>query len=383
MGPIDLLVFQGTPFCNIDCKYCYLPNRSDKTRITLEVIEKTIDRILEESLLSERLTVLWHAGEPLVLPISFYEEAFHLIRKRIPSNVKVIQNIQTNLTLVNQEWCSFFTKYNVDLGISLDGPKFLHDQNRVQRNGRGTYDQVIQGIELLKKNNIPLRIICVISKNSAMFPEEIYDFFHSIGASWVGFNIDEIEADNKVSSYSDSDDCEEIMYNFYSTIFKRHKNEGKPFVIREIRDQYNRIKYAPISNEDAVGSHLLQPFAIVTVSSKGDFSTFCPEMLNTNESELYGSLVLGNVFNNSFSDVIKSEKFIKINNDIKAGVDLCKNTCEYFGASRGGAPGNKLGEKGSFAVSETMFCKYTRKMPIEIVLTDVLESIYTLQQSRI
>ena len=173
------------------------------------------------------------------------------------------------------------------------------------------------------------------------------------------------------------------MYNFYSTLFERHNKEGKPFVIREIRDQYNRIKYAPISNEDAVGSHLLQPFAIVTVSSKGDFSTFCPEMLNTNESELYGSLILGNVFKNSFSDVMKSKKFIKIHNDIKAGVELCKNTCEYFGACRGGAPGNKLGEKGSFAVSETMFCKYTRKMPIEIVLTDVLESIYNLQQPKI
>lgn len=383
MGPIELLVFQGTPFCNIDCKYCYLPNRLDKSRITLEVIEKTMDRILEASLLSESLTVLWHAGEPLVLPIAFYEDAFRLIRSKIPKNVKVTQNIQTNLTLLNQEWCDFFIRHDVDLGISLDGPKFLHDQSRVQRNGKGTYDQVLQGIELLKKNNIPIRVICVVSKNSAMFPEEIYDFFHSIGVSWLGFNIDEIESANKVSSYSDSYDCEEIMYNFYSKILERHKEKGKPFAIREINEQYNRIKYAPISDEDEVGSNLLKPFAIVTVSTKGDFTTFCPEMLNINESERYGSLILGNVFNHSFSEVMKGEKFTRIYDDIKAGIDLCKRTCEYFGACRGGAPSNKLSERGSFAISDTIYCKYTIKMPLEIVITDVLESIYSLQKSKI
>lgn len=381
MGPLDLLVFQGTPFCNIDCKYCYLPNRSDKTRMTMDVVEKTIDRLLEADLIKTHFTVLWHAGEPLVMPISFYEEAFMTIRKKVPSHIQLVQNIQTNLTLLTQEWCDFIIRRNVDLGISLDGPEFLHNRNRVHRNGKGTFSEVMRGIELLKKNNIPLRILCVISKESAMYPEEIFDFFHQLGTSWIGFNIDEIEADNTTSSYSDDSECSEIMYNFFSVLLRKYKETGRPFVIREIRDPQQRIKYAPIKNLEEVRpmSHLLTPFELITVGTSGDYSTFCPEMLNAPVSNRYGNMILGNIFENAFAEAAQTEKFLLINTDIQAGIDMCKNNCDYYGLCQGGAPGNKLGEKGTFAVDETMHCRFTRKIPLDVVLSDALEAIHELQ----
>ena len=327
MGPVDLVIFQGTPFCNIDCNYCYLPERLDKTRISLSVIDKTIDRLLEADLIHGGMTIGWHAGEPLVLPISFYREAIALIRRKIPENVKVVHNIQTNLTLLTQEWCDFIKENNVDLGISLDGPEFLHDRNRVHRNGKGTFHLVMKGIELMKKNNMPLRAIAVLTKESAMYPIEMFHFFHELGVEWVGFNIDEIESDNTTSSYTDNSDAEDIVSNFYNTFLDLQRTAGKSFFVRELRNAQLKIKYSPIDNLNSSQldlGQLLSPFQLLTVGVKGDFSTFCPEMLHAASTNPYGSLALGNVFEHSIEDVCKSEKFRRVYTDIMKGVYMCR-----------------------------------------------------------
>lgn len=382
MGPTQLLIFQGTPFCNIDCNYCYLPDRLDKTRISFEVISKTIERMLDANLLKEEVTILWHAGEPMVLPISFYEEVFHLIRAKIPKEIRVIQNIQTNLTMVNQEWCDFIKKYHVDLGISIDGPEEIHDMNRITRKGKGTFKQVVKGIELLKKNNIPIRIVSVLTKYAAMFPVDIYKFFSEIGVDYWGINIDEIEADNHKSSYLINDDNYELIYSFFSIIQKLNLDNKKPIVIRELRDAQSKVKKAPIVNIDVYRpeSTLLNPFDILTVGTKGDFSTFCPELLTVKNTEKYGDLALGNVFDDSFEDVIKSRKYNLILGDIEAGIEMCRNNCEYFGLCPGGAPANKLGEYGTFAAAETLFCHFTKKIPIDVVIEHAFKEIATIEE---
>ena len=79
-GPLRLLVVQPTPFCNLDCDYCYLPSRDDRSRLPLELLERTLERVLESPYASDDFTLLWHAGEPLTMPIAFYDEATALIR---------------------------------------------------------------------------------------------------------------------------------------------------------------------------------------------------------------------------------------------------------------------------------------------------------------
>ena len=77
-GLVELLIIQGTPFCNIDCGYCYLPNRSDKSKISIETIEKTMERLFESDLVRSDFSIVWHCGEPLVLPITFYEKVMRI-----------------------------------------------------------------------------------------------------------------------------------------------------------------------------------------------------------------------------------------------------------------------------------------------------------------
>src|ERR1700678_4195560 len=88
-GPLDLLVVQPTPFCNINCSYCYLPNRQSTRRMTPAVLERTVEWVFASGLVRQPFTLLWHAGEPLVVPISFYEEAILLLDKHNSSGVTV------------------------------------------------------------------------------------------------------------------------------------------------------------------------------------------------------------------------------------------------------------------------------------------------------
>src|ERR1035438_3215138 len=99
LGPIDLLIFQATSFCNLDCKYCYLPDRDIKNKIDIEKVQITLEKIVEEKLIDKEFSIVWHAGEPTVLEINFYKQVYELIKKIIPSDIKVNQHIQTNATL--------------------------------------------------------------------------------------------------------------------------------------------------------------------------------------------------------------------------------------------------------------------------------------------
>ena len=105
VGPLELLVIQPTPFCNLDCSYCYLPDRQNKRKITVETLEKTLNWVFSSGLVRQPFTLLWHAGEPMVLPASFYEEATLALERSNVSPFTVTQSLQTNATLVNEAWC--------------------------------------------------------------------------------------------------------------------------------------------------------------------------------------------------------------------------------------------------------------------------------------
>ena len=202
IGPIDLLIFQSTSFCNLECKYCYLPDRNLKNKISLDKIETTLKKIVQEELIKDQFSIVWHAGEPTVLPIEFYQDVNKLVEAIIPKSIKVNQHIQTNATLLTDEWCKFFIETGMKVGVSLDGPQHINDRNRVLRNGKGTYDQIINGIVLLKKHKIEFSVIAVLTDYSLDFPDEIYRFFRELGVKSLCFNMDEEDGVNTKSTLS-------------------------------------------------------------------------------------------------------------------------------------------------------------------------------------
>src|ERR1700690_3743102 len=136
---IQLLVLQPTPYCNIDCKYCYLPDRSTKDRMSGATLRKIFADRISSPRLGQRLDVLWGGGEPLVLPIEYYEEALTIIEENSLPTMAIDHYIQTNGILLNDDWCEFFKTADVKINVSIDGPQDVHDANRLGRQGEPTF----------------------------------------------------------------------------------------------------------------------------------------------------------------------------------------------------------------------------------------------------
>ena len=367
-GVLELLIIQPTPFCNLDCGYCYLPGRQSKERISREVLRTIFQRAFESSLVGGEFTVVWHAGEPLVMPVSFYEEALGIIREENTQGVQVSHSFQTNATLVTREWCEFLLANELSIGVSVDGPAFLHDRHRKTRGGQGTWGRVARGIDLLNGHQVPFHVITVLTAESLDFPDELFDFYCDFGMRDVCFNIEEIEGPHTSSTLSPM--AAQMRYRqFMERFYDLTQESGERFSVREF-DSAAASVLATIPIREYRGPQQTTPFGIISVDCKGNFSTFSPELLGL-QSEVYGDFALGNVMTDRFESVMETPKYQAIARDVALGVERCKRECEYFPYCGGGAPINKLFENGAFDSTETLFCRLTRKMPIDIVLEKV------------
>ncbi|MEB3121928.1 MAG: cyclophane-forming radical SAM/SPASM peptide maturase GrrM/OscB [Snowella sp.] len=365
-GPLTLAVIQPTSFCNLDCDYCYLPDRHLKNQLSLDLIDPICQAIFNSPFTTENFTICWHAGEPLAASISFYREAFKLIaecsQKYNHKNLQFNHSFQTNAILINQDWCDLFKEFNVDIGVSIDGPDFIHDAHRKTRTGLGSHAAAMRGIEYLQKNEICHNVIAVLTEDSVNYPDEIFNFFYENNLRDVGFNMEETEGIHLKSSLE-----KEGVVERYRAFMKRFwelttQSEGE-FQVREFEAVCGLI----YTEERLSRTDMNHPFVIVSIDNQGNFSTFDPELLSV-KTEKYGDFVFGNVLTDSFESVCQTEKFRNIYHDINAGVELCRQTCDYFGLCGGGAGSNKYWEKGTFNCAETMACRYRIKEVSDIVI---------------
>ncbi len=373
--PVNLLVLQPTPFCNINCDYCYLPNRQSKRRLSFDILDQLCRKLVETNLPGSRLSIVWHAGEPLVVPLAFYEAAFRKINELMRRTCQITHCIQTNGTLLTQEWCNFIKHYDVSIGVSIDGPAFLHDTHRKTRAGKGTHERVMQGIALLQRNRIPFHVIAVLTSDALDHADDIWEFFLEHDITQLGFNIEEAEGIHQSSSLQ-KETSEERYRLFMKRMYDLSKDTRT--IIREFDWARKAICNEPLEeyrgDQPVPFNQQATPFSILSVDCDGNFSTFSPELLGY-RSDAYEDFTLGNITTDTFKSVVATRKFQRVYRDIRTGVNLCKQDCEYFELCGGGAPANKYFEHGSFQVTETMYCRFMIKTPIDIILND-LESIY-------
>lgn len=374
VGPLDLLIIQGSAFCNIDCKYCYLPNRLDKTIIKIETVEAALRKVVEEGLIHKEFSIVWHAGEPLAVPLGLYKEVYRLIKEIVPPDIQVRQHIQTNATLITQEWCNFIKEAGIVMGVSIDGPEFLHNANRLTRSGKGTFDKTMKGVQLLRDNDIEFTVISVVTDKSLSYPEEIYSFFKELGVRSLGFNIDEEDGANTTSTIQQP--LENKLKHFWKELYRLQLQPGNYIHIREIFGFNEMLLKGEVQNNSMFLGQMLCPYKIITVDTQGNFTTFSPELIGMKDEE-WGDFNLGNVHTHSFRDALQTDKFKRIFAEIMKGVWMCRQTCSYYNLCGGGAPSNKLYENKTFASTETNFCRYSRKVIIDSVV-ESMEEILTL-----
>jgi uncharacterized protein len=359
VAKVNLLILQATSFCNIDCRYCYLADRSAKRRMSADTLEALISALIRDELLGDEITINWHAGEPLVVGVDFYRQAAAQLRRLECTGTRVVHSVQTNGMLIDEAWCAFFRDYDIRVGVSIDGPQWLHDKHRLDRQGRGTFERAMSGLNHLRAAGVPFSVITVLTNDSVDRPDELYDFYVEHDVRVVGFNIEETEGVNLLSSIARPDFAARFAA-FLSRIQERADADNKVRV-RELDHFRRRVRErAEPRNDQTI------PFSILTVTTSGDFSTFSPELIDV-KSERLTDFILGNV-RGGIRAALETAKFRTLHEEIAAGVRACLAECPYFALCGGGAPSNKYFESGRFDTTETDYCRSMKKVVSEVVL---------------
>ncbi len=178
--------------CNIDCKYCFFLSKealypNDKHRMSDATLQAYIRQLMESHRLPE-VTVAWQGGEPTLMGLDFFRRAMELVEQHRRPGQKISHTFQTNGIALDDEWCAFLKSHDFLVGLSVDGPRDIHDTNRVTRNGKGTFDLVMQGWAQLRKHGVEFNILCTVNAANQQHGRRVYQFFRDeLGASWVQF----------------------------------------------------------------------------------------------------------------------------------------------------------------------------------------------------
>ena len=190
--PMYVMLKPAGSLCNLRCKYCYYLEKDKLYKqcknhvISDELLEKFIKEYIEAQT-TPQVLFTWHGGETLMRPISFYKRALEL--QRIYGRGRQIDNcIQTNGTLLTDEWCQFFKDNNFLVGVSIDGPQEFHDEYRRTATNKPTFVKVMNGINLLNKHGVEWNALAVVNDYNADYPLEFYRFFKQIGCKYIQFS---------------------------------------------------------------------------------------------------------------------------------------------------------------------------------------------------
>ena len=381
--PFGLIIIQPTSFCNIDCDYCYLSSslREEKGKMEDNVLHSLSQKIFTSKLIehTDYIRFTWHSGEPMALPITFYENAISIINKYKLDRIEVYQEIVTNGTLISDKWALFFEKFNFNVCISIDGPEFLHNYKRKNRSGKGTFDKAIKGLQTLQKYNINYYILTTITDKTLDYPDELFQFYLDNNIKNIGFNFEEIVGNNKYSTIAEINKYRDKA-NFFLNRLYQLTRYNKTIKIREFELIHGFVFYA--NEYDSLQGDSISPMSILSVDKNGNYGTFSQELIDMKHNR-YENFILGNVLTDDIDSVFDNAKFNQMHSEIMQGVDNCKNTCDYYDVCGGGMPSSKLSaynlnpSEGYFDATETIQCIMSVKTVADIVLDNLEQNLFT------
>lgn len=189
--PVYMMAKTAGSLCNLRCKYCYylekakLYDNNEKHVMSDQMLERFTKQYIEAQT-SQDVMFTWHGGETLMRPISFYKKALRF-QQLYGKGRRIANCIQTNATLLNDDWCKFFRDNNFLVGVSIDGPQEFHDAYRLSTDGRPTWNQVMRGIRLLNQYHVEWNALAVVNNLNVEHPHEFYQFFKDIRCQFIQF----------------------------------------------------------------------------------------------------------------------------------------------------------------------------------------------------
>lgn len=346
--PLYVMTKPVGAICNLACKYCYYLEKTNlykKNTSKFVMSDSLLEKFIEEYINSQTMPQVlftWHGGETLMRPLSFYQKVVELQKKY--ANGRTIDNcIQTNGTLLNDEWCEFFHDNHWLVGISIDGPQEFHDEYRKNKQGKPSFMKVMQGIHLLNKHQVEWNAMAVVNDYNADYPLEFYHFFKELGCHYIQFTpiVERIhphadgrhlahvlQKDEKLADFSVSP---EQWGNFLCTIFDE-------WVKNDVGEYFIQIFDSTLANW--MGA---QPGVCTMAPTCGHAGVmeFNGDVYSCDHF-VFPEFKLGNIYEKSLIEMMYSEKQIQFGQQKKDSLpNKCKE-CNYLFACNGECPKNRF-----------------------------------------
>lgn len=345
--PLYIMTKAVGAVCNLACDYCYYLEKTNlykdisKHVMSDELLEKFIKEYISSQTMNDVLFT-WHGGETLMRPLSFYKRAVELQKQY--ANGKHIDNcIQTNGTLLTDEWCRFFKENNWLVGISIDGPQEFHDEYRKNRQGRPSFVKVMHGIELLKKHGVEWNAMAVVNDYNADYPLDFYNFFKEIGCKYIQFApiverivphtdgrhlASPMDKEEKLADFSVSP---EQWGNFLCAIFDE-------WVKKDVGEIFVQIFDSTLANWMGV-----QPGVCSMAETCGHAGVmeFNGDVYSC-DHYVFPEYKLGNIYKNSLIEMMYSERQQEFGLMKKKSLPQQCKDCEFLFACNGDCPKNRF-----------------------------------------
>lgn len=215
------------PRCNLNCTYCFYLEKDNlyKNVTSFKMSEKVFESFIKQYIKCQKAPTVnftWQGGEPTLLGVDFFRRVVEL-QKRYADGKEIINGFQTNGILINDEWCAFFKENNFLVGLSIDGPEELHNRYRNYKSGNPSFEQVMRGLECLKKHQVEFNTITVVQNDNANYPLEIYNFLKKVGSGFMQF-IPVVERTNDTNNHEFSDNLKSSQVTEWSVSAEQYGN---------------------------------------------------------------------------------------------------------------------------------------------------------------
>lgn len=360
--PLYVMLKPAGAMCNLACEYCYylekshMYNEGPKTLMSDSLLEHFVKQYIE-SQTTPNVLFLWHGGETMMRPLSFYQKALELQKKY--ARGRTIDNaFQTNGTMLTDEWCRFFKENNWLVGVSIDGPKEVHNAYRQNRLGQPSYDQVMRGINLLNKHGVKWNAMAVVNDLNVKHPQEFYRFFKSIGCRYIQFTpiVERFATheDGRHLATPNQNDCQlahfsvtpEDWGNFLCTIFDE-------WVRNDVGKYFIQIFDATLANWVGVDPGLC---TMARNCGHAGVMEFNGDVYSCDHF-VFPEYKLGNIRQNTLLEMMYSERQLEFGRMKQGSLPGQCRKCDYLFACNGGCPKDRFAQTVDGEPNLNYLCK--------------------------
>ena len=370
MSTLSYLIKPVSYVCNLDCPYCFYQRvgkiyKEQKPFISPATLKALFQKSFATN--TDHCIFTWQGGEPMLLGLEYFKQIIAM-QKELKQDFQTVENIiQTNGTLIDREWAAFFKENNILLGISIDGPKHLHDKYRFYRNKNGSFNKIMANIEILKEFSIPFNILTLLTKNNILHPKELYEFYQKNDFSYLQF-IPYYEQHPRFDQKNFSVSGQELA-KFYQEIFKLwYPQDIEKVSIRFFEDILLYLAdgvHASCTWSDNCLSYIV-------VEHNGD----CYPC----DFYVYPEWKLGNIAHDTMEEIFAGEKrmrFAKRKHDLP---DKCKS-CKYLPFCNGDCPLFRSEKKRKYKQSHFCDSIIETFQMWEPIIPDLLAHVQRIRQS--